>query len=97
MKDALFAQPKGEAWLVATGALTNIAQLVVEYPEVVEQIKGLSIMGGALGLDCKVQDLNASQATNEPIGNITPWAEFNIYVWILLGFNQRFCRINKAL
>jgi uridine nucleosidase len=51
MKDALFAQPKGTAWLVATGPLTNVALLFATFPKVAEHIAGLSIMGGAIGSD----------------------------------------------
>lgn len=49
--------------IVAVGPLTNIAVLLLTYPEVKENIEMISIMGGAcLG------------------GNVTPTAEFNIYV-----------------
>ena len=51
MKEALFAQPKGTAWLVATGPLTNIALLFAVFPNLAEHIAGLSIMGGAIGSD----------------------------------------------
>ena len=50
--------------LVATGPLTNIAAAFAMAPDIVERIKQLVIMGGAF---------------HEP-GNITPAAEFNIYV-----------------
>ncbi|KAJ5499908.1 Inosine/uridine-preferring nucleoside hydrolase [Penicillium expansum] len=49
MRDALLAQPKGTPWVVATGTLTNVALLFATFPEVVEHIQGLSIMGGAIG------------------------------------------------
>lgn len=49
--------------LVATGPLTNIANLVTLHPDITDYIKEIYIMGGAaFG------------------GNITPCAEFNIYV-----------------
>ena len=77
MRAALFAQPKGEAWLVTTGALTNVAQLLLLCPDLPENIKGLSIMGGAIGDGFSPVTKKDSQ---EPFGNTTFYAEFNIYV-----------------
>lgn len=50
--------------LVPTGPLTNIAQVLVQAPDVKEKIEKIIIMGGAV---------------NDP-GNITSAAEFNIYL-----------------
>jgi len=63
MAEALLAQEKGTAVLVATGSMTNLALLISLFPEVVEWLKGFVIMGGAVS-----------------VGNITPVAEFNIWV-----------------
>jgi purine nucleosidase len=49
--------------IISLGPLTNIANLIISYPEVVPNVKELTIMGGAI----------------EVPGNITPDAEFNIY------------------
>jgi len=46
--EEVLAWPKGEVILVATGSMTNIAILVSLFPEVVDWIKALVIMGGAL-------------------------------------------------
>jgi uridine nucleosidase len=79
MATALLKTPKGSTWLIATGALTNIAHIFQQYPDVAEHIKGLSIMGGAIGNNFtnapmgKVDD-------RERIGNWSAWAEFNILV-----------------
>ncbi|OED40009.1 nucleoside hydrolase [Chromatiales bacterium (ex Bugula neritina AB1)] len=54
----------GEITLVATGPLTNIAVAFAMAPDIIERLQELVIMGGA-GF--------------EP-GNVTPAAEFNIYV-----------------
>jgi uridine nucleosidase len=51
MKEALLVQPKGTAWLVATGPLTNVALLFAVFPTLADHIAGLSIMGGAIGSD----------------------------------------------
>jgi hypothetical protein len=40
---------KGRAWLVSTGALTNVGLLFAVFPRLAEDIAGLSIMGGAVG------------------------------------------------
>jgi len=49
MYKALIEAPAGSAWVVATGALTNVALLFTVYPSLIEHIAGLSIMGGAVG------------------------------------------------
>ncbi len=46
MRGIIKANP-GEVTLVAIGALTNVADLITQHPEVKPQIKGLVIMGGA--------------------------------------------------
>jgi pyrimidine-specific ribonucleoside hydrolase len=59
----LVRENEGEITLVGTGPLTNIALFIRTYPELLDKIKGICIMGGAcFG------------------GNVTPHAEFNIYV-----------------
>lgn len=45
----LITQPPGTAYLISTGALTNIALLFATYPQLATHIRGLSIMGGAIG------------------------------------------------
>jgi inosine-uridine nucleoside N-ribohydrolase len=67
MAEGILAQKKGETILVATGSMTNIAILVSLFPEVIEWLKGVVIMGGAVS-----------------VGNVTPVAEFNIWVSISL-------------
>ena len=82
MRAALLAQPKGTAWLVTTGTLTNVALLFAVFPDVVGHIKGLSIMGGAIGggfSDAPIGHVHGERE-GERIGNWTLWAEFNIYV-----------------
>jgi Inosine-uridine preferring nucleoside hydrolase len=37
------------AWIIATGALTNVSLLFAVYPHLVHSIGGVSIMGGAVG------------------------------------------------
>jgi uridine nucleosidase len=46
---SLIKTPSGTAWLVATGALTNVGLLFAVYPQLASHIAGLSIMGGAIG------------------------------------------------
>lgn len=80
MRDALLAQPPGTAWLVATGTLTNVALLFATFPEVVSHIKGLSIMGSAIGEGFTDVPMSRLPGEKARIGNTTHWAEFNIYV-----------------
>jgi uridine nucleosidase len=47
--EALSKTSPGTAWLVATGALTNIGLLFAIYPSLADHIAGLSIMGGSIG------------------------------------------------
>ncbi|KAL8803525.1 MAG: hypothetical protein Q9182_003126 [Xanthomendoza sp. 2 TL-2023] len=79
MREALGAEPAGKPWLVATGALTNVALLFATFPEVAEHIRGLSIMGGAIGNGYTDAPLGQLRGEGERFGNHTPWAEFNIY------------------
>ena len=81
MRDALLAEPPGTAWVVATGALTNVALLFAAFPDLVAHVAGLSIMGGAVGGGFTPGGLGPwRKGAREQRGNITEWAEFNIYV-----------------
>ncbi|KAI4099582.1 MAG: hypothetical protein LQ339_005880 [Xanthoria mediterranea] len=77
MREELLAQPA--PWLVATGALTNVALLFAAFPEVGDHIRGLSIMGGAIGNGFTNAPMGHVRGEGERLGNHTPWAEFNIY------------------
>ena len=81
MYEALSGQPEGNAWLVATGALTNVALLFTTYPALASHVKGLSIMGGAIGNGFSKAPMGHKKGDGERFGNTTKWAEFNIYVW----------------
>jgi len=76
---SLISTPPRTAHLVAVGALTNIALLFAIYPSLASHIKGLSIMGGALGASFTSAPMGTIAGEGERFGNITPWAEFNIY------------------
>ncbi|KKZ58474.1 DNA glycosylase [[Emmonsia] crescens] len=79
MRDALLAQPKNTAWLVATGTLTNVGLLFATFPEVAEHVRGVSIMGGAIGSGFSDAPICKRAEDEARIGNITHYAEFNIY------------------
>ncbi|KAK5122230.1 hypothetical protein LTR85_004140 [Meristemomyces frigidus] len=79
MYRALSAQPSGKAWLVATGALTNVAGLFMRYPALADHLAGLSLMGGAVGDDFTSAQMGKLKGEGERFGNHTPYAEFNIY------------------
>ena len=80
MYRALIATPKGTAWVVPTGALTNAALLFAVHPDLNDHVAGLSIMGGAIGGGFTDAPLGAITGEGERFGNITPYAEFNIYI-----------------
>ena len=77
MRAALCSHPYGKPWLVATGALTNVALLFATFPELAGHIRGLSIMGGAIGGDFAPVSVIGDSVG---FGNTTYYAEFNIYV-----------------
>lgn len=62
--DTLRAEPEGTVTLCALGPLTNLAMALVKAPDIAERIEEIVLMGGAYF----------------EVGNITPAAEFNIYV-----------------
>ncbi|KAI0460214.1 inosine-uridine preferring nucleoside hydrolase-domain-containing protein [Xylaria acuta] len=76
---ALRACAPGTAWVVATGALTNIAMLFAAHPDLKAHVAGLSIMGGSVGggftpaVMGRVDDVDR-------VGNYTQWAEFNVLI-----------------
>ena len=85
MHGALMACRPQTAWLVVTGPLTNAALLFACFPELVGHLKGLSVMGGAVGSGFTNANLGKPFGTSpedmQPrIGNYTPYAEFNIWV-----------------
>ncbi|RMZ66493.1 uridine nucleosidase [Pyrenophora seminiperda CCB06] len=74
---ALIAMPPNTAWLVSTGTLTNIGLLFQKYPDLAGHIKGLSIMGGAVGGGFTNAPMGTVKGEGERFGNWTPYAEFN--------------------
>ncbi len=62
--DTLLARPVGSVTLCALGPLTNIATALERAPEIASRIDRIVLMGGAYF----------------EVGNISPAAEFNIYV-----------------
>ncbi len=80
MYKALIATPRGTAWLVPTGAFTKTALLFATHPDLVEHIGGISAMGGAIGGGFTDAPMGTVVGEGERFGNITPYAEFNIYI-----------------
>ncbi|KAK4031336.1 uridine nucleosidase, partial [Parachaetomium inaequale] len=74
---ALKACAPGTAWVVATGAFTNAAALFLKYPDLVPHIKGLSLMGGAVGGGFTQAVLGEVDGVAR-VGNWTQFAEFNV-------------------
>ncbi|WP_420858701.1 nucleoside hydrolase [Marivivens marinus] len=62
--DTLRAEPSGTVTLCPLGPLTNIATAFSRAPDIVDRVQEIVLMGGAYF----------------EVGNITPAAEFNIYV-----------------
>lgn len=62
--DTLRAEPAGTVTLVAVGPLTNIATALRRAPDIASRVQRIVLMGGAYF----------------EVGNITPAAEFNIFV-----------------
>ncbi|KAK3383837.1 Inosine/uridine-preferring nucleoside hydrolase domain-containing protein [Lasiosphaeria ovina] len=74
---ALRAEAPGTAWVVATGSFTNVAALFMQHPDLVGHIKGLSLMGGALGGGFTPAVMGHVDGVPR-IGNWTQFAEFNV-------------------
>lgn len=79
MRQALSNEAPGTAWIVATGALTNICNLFTSTPQLPDHLAGLSIMGGAFDDGFTDAPLGYLKGEGDRFGNITPYAEFNIY------------------
>lgn len=73
MAKAVLETPPNTCWLVATGTLTNVASLIMKYPVVAGHLKGLSIMGGAIGGGFTAAPMG-KVGTTERYGNWTPYA-----------------------
>lgn len=71
MYKALSATPRGTAWLVTSGALTNAALLFAVYPQLVEHLAGVSIMGGGIG----------NFFTHAPMGRFVDRVRLSPKVW----------------
>ena len=62
--DTILQEPENSVSLCPLGPLTNIASAILKQPKIVSRIKQIVLMGGAYF----------------EVGNITPTAEFNIFV-----------------
>ena len=65
--ETVLAQP-GEVSIVAVGPLTNVAVAMRMYPQIIDAVAEIVIMGGAIG------------RLPRGSGNVTPAAEFNFWV-----------------
>lgn len=77
MAAALRKEEEGTAWVVATGAFTNAARLFMEYPDLVGHVRGLSLMGGAVGGGFTGAVMGMVDGVAR-VGNWTQFAEFNV-------------------
>ncbi|KAF2965381.1 hypothetical protein GQX73_g8202 [Xylaria multiplex] len=79
MASALRACEPGTPWVVATGALTNVAELFTVHPNLKSHVAGLSIMGGSVGGGFTAAVMGRVDDV-ERIGNYSQWAEFNVLI-----------------
>jgi inosine-uridine nucleoside N-ribohydrolase len=80
MYKALISTPRDTAWLVSTGTLTNIGLLFQKYPDLAGHLKGVSIMGGAVGGGFTNAPMGKVKGEGERFGNWTAYAEFNVSI-----------------
>jgi uridine nucleosidase len=78
MYRALISTAPDTAWLVSTGTLTNIGLLFQKYPDLAGHLKGVSIMGGAVGGGFTDAPMGKVKGEGERFGNWTAYAEFNV-------------------
>jgi uridine nucleosidase len=107
MYRALINTPPQTAWLVSTGTLTNIGLLFQQYSDLAGHIKGLSIMGGAVGGGFTNAPMGKVKGEGERFGNWTAYAEFNVsccaphdvkaYAWTLLTIHLDLCKYHGRL
>ncbi len=67
MIETLSSTKKSGLTMICTGPLTNLASLLIEFPEAKKSIDEVVLMGGAYGI------------TKYGVGNETPVSEFNIF------------------
>jgi purine nucleosidase len=65
--ETVYSAKENDLTLICTGPLTNIAQLIEDFPDAVRMVEEIVVMGGAFGV------------TEYGTGNETAVAEFNIY------------------
>ncbi|KAM7189365.1 putative uridine nucleosidase [Naviculisporaceae sp. PSN 640] len=75
--EALIKTKPNTAWVVATGAFTNVAALFMKYPSLIPHVKGVSLMGGAIGGGFTNAVLGSVDGVPR-VGNWTQFAEFNV-------------------
>jgi uridine nucleosidase len=90
MYKALIATPPNTAWLVSTGSLTNIGLLFQKYTDLAGHLKGLSIMGGAVGGGFTDAPMGKVKGEGERFGNWTAYAEFNVSSQLVWQVSSRF-------
>jgi len=78
MYEALKATVPKTAYVISTGTMTNVGLLFTKYPDLAEHIKGVSVMGGAVGGGFTNAPLGKVKGEGERFGNWTPYAEFNV-------------------
>lgn len=71
----MMQEPQESIVIVATGPLTNVAQLLLSFPDVVSVVSGISVMGGAVGDGYTTAPMHRQDGP----GNWSQWAEFNIF------------------
>ncbi|MFQ5941793.1 MAG: nucleoside hydrolase [Nitrososphaerales archaeon] len=67
LRDILITHKKKEVSILATGPLTNIALLIYKEPSLANRLDKIVLMGGVYGMTKNVR------------GNVSPYAEFNMY------------------
>jgi hypothetical protein len=88
MYNALISTPPNTAWLVSTGTLTNIGLLFQKYTDLAGHLKGLSIMGGAVGGGFTNAPMGKVKGEGERFGNWTAYAEFNVSIYTVYNLSR---------
>lgn len=96
MYKALIATTPNTAYLVSTGTLTNIGLIFQKYPDLAGHLKGLSIMGGAIGGGFTNAPMGKVEGEGERFGNWSCTCNVALFIMLLVT-NSRYQHMPNSM